>query len=91
MDRIGSPAARVIAKCGNGNYHNGLSAIAGWTGMHTTRIDQWTQPKGRHGTGGLIPVKHWHSIIVGAGRSGIVLEPSDFYFTVAELRAGVAA
>ncbi|MBN9568737.1 MAG: hypothetical protein J0H79_14145 [Alphaproteobacteria bacterium] len=90
MERITSPAQRVITKCGKGDFSKGLRVVAAWTGKHITRVQRWTYPKARGGTGGLIPTQEQQVILTAALREGIALDPADFFFTGGELAPGMA-
>lgn len=90
MDRIASPAQRVIEKCGNGNFEKGLVAISGWTGVSAARVRRWTFTKSKGGTGGVIPTQHQQDIYDRARLKGVDLKAEDFFFTAGEL-SGAAA
>ncbi|HEY1630830.1 MAG TPA: hypothetical protein VGF56_05910 [Rhizomicrobium sp.] len=85
MDRIASPATRVITKCGKGSFSHGLALVGQWTGVHESRLYRWTYDRARGGTGGLIPTQHQQTILTRAQLAGIPLAPEDFFFTPAEL------
>jgi hypothetical protein len=89
MDRITTPAERVITKCGKGSFSNGLKVLSRWTGKHITRIQRWNYPKSRGGTGGIIPTQEQQGILARALKEGIELSPEDFFFTGDELVRGV--
>ncbi|HEY4112894.1 MAG TPA: hypothetical protein VGM17_02430 [Rhizomicrobium sp.] len=91
MQRIASPAERVIRKCGNGNLSKGLRLVSEWCGVHVTAVQRWTYPREARsgGTGGLIPTKHWPAIIARAAHLGVALDAKEFFFTPEELVPGV--
>jgi len=67
-------AENIISKFG------GASAVAEICDVDVTRVYRWTYPKGeRHGTDGLIPSWHQHTLLYEAQNRGIDLTPNDFF------------
>lgn len=78
------PAYSIIRKCG------GTVAVAKMTGAHVTRVLRWTYPKGRGGTGGLIPAKYHAPLRAAALAQGIEIAHHEF-FQEAAAESGEAA
>lgn len=72
-----TPAARVIAKFGEGT--KGHYRVAELLGRHVSRVFRWTYPKERGGTGGLIPPREQDRLLEIARREGVALARSDFF------------
>ena len=66
------PAATIIDRFG------GPDVVVEITGADRTRVYRWTQPKERHGTGGLIPQSHITKLLAAAKERGIRLDGNDF-------------
>lgn len=67
-------AGEVVAKFG------GPLMLAKALKLAPSTVYRWTySPDKRHGTDGLIPVKHHEAILKAAKREGIELTQSDFY------------
>lgn len=69
------PAAQIIEKLG------GVNAVAKVTGVHRTRVSNWKRPRESGGTGGTIPLKHFHNLMAEARRLGVDLSAADFVGT----------
>lgn len=67
------PAKTIIDICG------GFQAVAEMTGRDASRIHRWTYPKGRGGTGGLIPPDAQVRLLDEAVKRGIPLNPNHFF------------
>ncbi len=81
--QVSPVAARVIERCG------GVSAVARLTGRAVVSIHKWRHPKGKGGTGGLIPTEAQVLLIAAAQRGEVDLTPADFFDL--EPRSGVSA
>lgn len=58
----------------------GPQVVAKICGVDVSRVYRWTYPKGRrHGTGGLIPLNHQHTLLSAAVERGVDLSPDDFF------------
>lgn len=68
-----NPASHVIEMCG------GVAAVVAMTGRSRSRVARWTYPKGRGGTGGLIPSDVQVTLLAAARARGINLLPEDFF------------
>ena len=66
------PARSIIAKIG-------VATVAEVTGKHVSRVYRWMYPKSRGGTGGFIPQDEAQKLLGHAHRSGIDLNPADFF------------
>ena len=55
MERITSPARRVLEKCGNGDFSKGCEFVAQCTGLKVNGVLRWTYSREKGGAGGLIP------------------------------------
>lgn len=66
------PARSVIAKIG-------IEKVSEITGKHVSRVYRWMYPKGRGGTGGLIPQADQPAILSYANENGIELTERDFF------------
>jgi hypothetical protein len=76
------PAHSIVKAAG------GVNAVAEACGVSRWAVWKWTRPqklvadggkeKNVGGSGGAIPVKHWHDIIVLAARHGRALSADDF-------------
>lgn len=73
----GSPAARVIAKCG------GIDQTAKLVKRHRSVVNKWLRPRAKGGTGGIIPAHHQVTLMRKAPGRGIPLEPEDFFESTA--------
>jgi hypothetical protein len=73
-----TPAMRLLRRFG-------VEALSRWTGRHRSRVNAWTWPTDRGGTGGVIPVRLRAAIAAGAlAEQGQVLNPADFELQVGE-------
>lgn len=66
-------AQRIIAVLG------GVPSVCEITGKSRTRVYNWTYPKARGGTGGLIPPLCQIAMVEHARAKGIDLEPEHFF------------
>lgn len=66
-------AEHVISICG------GAAIVASWLGLEPPAVYRWTYPRGRGGTGGLIPSVHQSPLLRAAKLAGKPLQPSDFF------------
>lgn len=65
------PARTIISLFG------GNKALAELLGLHVTRVAFWKQPRPR-GSGGLIPRRHWATLIRLGAERGLTLTPVSF-------------
>jgi hypothetical protein len=73
-------ADRVIHKFGGpGQMCKLLGELGPEYAIHRITIYRWTYPKGKFGTGGVIPTRAMVKIMRAARLLGIHLEPDDFY------------
>ena len=66
-----SQAARVTRLCG-------IAQLKKWTGLTITQIYRWDYPREKGGCGGIIPQKHYQTILTNALASGVPLDRGDF-------------
>lgn len=66
------PAQSIINSLG------GSAAVATIVGVHRSRVWNWTRPKEKGGTGGVIPFRHAPLLIHAAQKLGIELNANDF-------------
>ena len=66
------PANTIIRSLG------GAIAVAGFLGLHRTRVSSWRLPRAKGGTDGQIPFRHIHKLLAHAKDRGVRLEPADF-------------
>ena len=71
-------AERVIQKCG------GAEETAKLLGITATSVHRWKYPKDRGGSGGIVPSDKAQLLLDAARKSGIELEPSDFFEVAAQ-------
>lgn len=90
MERITSPARRVLEKCGNGDFSKGCEFVAQCTGLKVNGVLRWTYSREKGGAGGLIPAQHQPDIYYRARAAGIDLRHADFFPTPAERAAAGA-
>ena len=65
-------AERIVTLLG------GTTRVAAIAGVHRTRVWNWTKPRERGGTGGVIPQKHIRPLLDHARQHGIPLSLDDF-------------
>jgi len=70
--RFMEPAQSIITKLG------GPSVVAREVGVHRTRVSNWSRPREKGGTGGLVPQKHHRALLDLAQQQGVELSAADF-------------
>lgn len=66
------PAYSVVQRLG------GVKAVQDATGVYRTRVYGWMNPKGKNGTGGVIPQRHHVRLLDYARSKDISLTAEDF-------------
>jgi hypothetical protein len=56
----------------------GFKALAELLKMDRSSVQRWTYPRGRNGTGGIIPQKHHVELLKLAKKHGVRLAAEDF-------------
>jgi hypothetical protein len=80
-------AQRIIDRFGGiAKLRDALAAVG--KPRDISSVYRWTQPQGRHGTGGIIPTSAWPDILLAARKAGIVITEDlyDLRYLMPELK-----
>ncbi|MFN3827804.1 MAG: hypothetical protein ACK4NR_09300 [Micavibrio sp.] len=71
-------------------FPGGVSEIAAILGVTENAVYRWGYPKGKTGTGGIVPSKYHESLLKAAAERRYKLKPKDFFAHLSGATVGSA-